>query len=141
MATPKPKPAIPETTAAWGRQEAEVLAGADLVDKAELVGKTFAITGFMFTHNDKAGIAYAYLEGEFEPGGDRFQFNDASTGVRAQIEAFAAGKGLTPALDEWTDTLIVCPRGLRRSEYDAFDNRGKPVRAKTYYLTTSGTRA
>lgn len=128
-------------TTKWGNQDAEVLAGADLVNKAELEGVPFRMTGFKFTHNDKSGIGYVYIEFETEPNGDRKQFNDASTGVRQQMEAYCDARQLKPALEEWVDVSIVAPRGLRVSEYDTTDERGKPTRGRTFYLTTSGGRA
>lgn len=130
--------AIPQTTA-WGTGEAEVMAGVDLKDKAELEGVPFCMTGFKFTVNAQ-NIGYVYVEAEFEPGGARFMFNDASTGVRAQVDAYFAAKEVKVELDKWYDVKIVAPRGLRVSRYEAMDGRGKPVQAKTYYVTTSGTR-
>jgi hypothetical protein len=141
MATTKATPADFVNTYDWGGEQSEVLAGADLVDKAELLGRPFRIRGFKFTHNEKQNIGYVYVEAEWEPDGERFQFNDASTGIRQQVEAYFDSKGWKVELEKWVDVKIVAPKGLRKSEYDAFDGRGKPVRAKTYYLTTSGARA
>lgn len=141
MATPKTAAAAPEReTVQWGTQQAEVLAGADLKDKAELIGTEFAVTGFKFTHNLAQNISYVYVEFEFKPNGERFQFNDSSTGVRQQIETYASERGLmTGELDVWKDCLIVCPKGLRVSRYDVDTPRG-PRESKTYYLTGLGKR-
>lgn len=137
MVTKKTTPTPADKPIMWGNQQAEALDAADLVDKAELLGREFAITRYKFTHNPTANIGYAYLEAEFEPGGESFQFNDSSTGVRQQIEAYHSAK--YPAekwvLETWYPCLIVCPKGVRKSEYDTLDDRGKPARGKTYYLT------
>jgi len=129
----------PAKTTAWGTGQAEVLAGVDLKDKAELEGVPFCMTGFKFTVNGQ-GIGYVYVEAEFEPDGERFMFNDASTGIRAQVDTYFGNKGVKVELDKWYDVQIVAPRGLRVSRYEALDGRGKTVQAKTYYLTTSGSR-
>lgn len=141
MATPKnTAAALPEPKfEAWGSGQAEVMAGTDLVDKAALEGTQFCMTGFKFTTN-KDGISFVYVEGEYEPGGERFMFNDASTGIRQQVEAYFAGKSITPELEKWYDVEILAPKGLRVSHYKALNGRGKEVDAKTYYITTSGTR-
>lgn len=144
-ATAKTESPAPAKTIAWGTGEAEVLAGVDLKDKAELLDVPFCMTAFKFTTN-KDRIVYVYVEAEFEPDGERFMFNDASTGVRQQIEAYVAARGIELAFDTWFDVKtatspgIVAPRGLRVSRYEALDGRGKPVQAKTYYMTTSGSR-
>lgn len=129
-------------TASWGDKEVQVIGGVDLMDKAELVGKPFMITAYKVTVNERAEnpISYVWLEFELEPNGTRYQFNDASTGVRQQMDAWFVAQDLKPALDEWYDAEILAPRGLRFSEYDTKDSRGKAVRGKTFYLTGLGKR-
>lgn len=132
-------------TTDWGTESAELLAGADLINKAELLNVPFRMTGFKFTQsvNKKTGqvIGYVWIEFETAPGGDRKCFNDASTGIRAQMEAYCNARELEPDLEQWVDVSIVCPKGLRDSEYDTTDERGRPVRGRTFYLTTAGGRA
>ena len=133
-------------TTAWGSDAAEVLAGVDLVQKAEMVNVPFLITGVKFTHNPNSNIGYVFVEFETSPGGERRMFNDSSTGVRQQLEEFAGVKGWAGAkgtieLDKWYDTRVLCPKGLRVSEYDTKDERGRDTRGRTFYLTTSGGRA
>jgi len=128
-------------TTAWGKDAAEVLAGVDLVQKAEMIGVPFLITGFKFTHNPASNIGYVYVEFETSPGGERRMFNDSSTGVRQQMEEFAGAKGLKIELEKWYDVRVLCPKGLRVSEYDTKDERGRDTKGRTYYLTTSGGRA
>lgn len=138
--------ALTGTADTWGSDPAEVLTGVDLVQKAEMVGTPFLITGVKFTHNPSSNIGYVYVEFELSPGGERRMFNDSSTGVRQQLEEFAGAKGWAGAkgtieLEKWYDTRVLCPKGLRVSEYDTKDERGRDTKGRTYYLTTSGGRA
>lgn len=124
--------------AAW--QDAEQLDGLDLIDKAELVGKPFRVSGFFFTENDK-GVAYVWVDAE-DVDGNTFTFNDSSTGVRAQLVAYVKAKGNDAAIDsgDYVNTSLVMPKGLRLSEFTVKDERGRDKNARTYYLTTSGKR-
>lgn len=131
----------PAVTSVWGNEPVEVLAGVDLVQKAEMVGVPFKVTGFKFTHNPASNIGYVYVEFEITPGGERRMFNDSSTGVRQQMEEFAGAKGLKIELEKWYDTAILAPKGLRVSEYDTKDERGRDTKGRTFYLTTSGGRS
>ena len=125
--------------ASWA--ESEQLDGLDLIDKAELVGRVFRVTGFYFTSNDR-DISYAYVDGE-DTDGNTFSFNDSSTGVRAQLVEYLKAKGNDAAIDtgEYVKASIVIPKGLRVSEFTVKDERGRDKNARTYYLTTSGKRA
>jgi hypothetical protein len=145
MATPntqdKPAPSV------WGGQATEVLAGVEILDKAELLGKEFAITAIM-TKVGSRDVSYVYLEGKFTPDGEPFQFNDSSSsGVRDQILSYLAKHDRADVLEEWWDlpVPILCPRGLRVSRYDKEvpNNRGgiETKKVATFYLTTSGERA
>jgi hypothetical protein len=128
-----------DLTAIWG-EDVEVLAGVDLLDKSELIGVPFLLTGVKFTVNDRS-IVIAWIEGERQDH-TPFTFTDTSTGVKAQIEAHCQAKGIsTDALDEWNNLRLVAPNGLRVSTYEVKDERGKTREARTYYLTTSGARA
>jgi hypothetical protein len=112
----------------------------DLLDKAELIGVPFLLTGIKWTINDR-DIIIVWVEGEREDH-STFTFTDTSTGVRAQIEAYAAVKGIsTDANGDWHDVRLIAPKGLRVSTYTVKDERQKDREARTYYLTTSGKRA
>lgn len=128
------------TPEAWG--DVDFIEGADLVDKAELVGKSFLITGIRFEKNSR-GIEYVYVEAEDEAG-EEFDFNDSSTsGVKAQLMTYLESRGATVNVEsgEVHDVKIAVPRGLRVSTYEVQDMRGKTKTAKTYYLTGGGRAA
>lgn len=129
----------PNLPAGWS--DADQLDGLELVDKATLIAIPFRITSVYFETNTR-GVEYVYVDGETQDGGG-FTFNDSSTGVRAQIITHLKQKGLDAAVDsgEVVPLNLVIPRGLRASEFDVTDDRGRPKRARTYYLTTSGKRA
>jgi len=125
---------------AW--QDAEVIEGVDLVDKAELLGKAFLITSVEFTENAQ-GVNFVYVSAE-DVDGTRFQFNDSSTGVRQQIAHKLTLTGRDAAIESGgqVDLRLIAPRGLRVSEYAVKDRTtGKMKTARTYYLTTVDTSA
>jgi hypothetical protein len=129
----------PHIPAAWN--DAEILDGMEIVDKATLKGVPFLVTGLTFRTNDKR-VNFVYVDGE-RADGSTFTFNDSSSGVRAQLVSYLAERGLSDAVDsgETVPVRIVAPLGVRVSEYDTEDDNGRPKRGKTYYLTTSGKRA
>jgi hypothetical protein len=136
----------PSTEATWGNDTVETLAGLNLIEKPNLKGVPFLITGYKFTYNESRKISYVYVEFETKPGGEREMFNDSSAnGVRLEVEEFhnAKNPGKPFELDRWYDTRILCPGGLRDSEYDVpgGDERGRPARGRSFYLTRSGGRS
>jgi hypothetical protein len=123
---------------------AEGLAGLDLIEKPNLLGVPFLITGYKFTYNEARRISYVYVEFETTPGGERQMFNDSSAnGVRLELEEFHAAKndGKPFELDTWYDTRLLCPKGLRDSTYPAKDERGRDTTGRSFYLTKSGGRS
>lgn len=129
----------PNLPAEW--TESEQLDGLDLIDKAELVGRPFRITGFYFEMTDK-GIGYVYVDAE-DTDKNTFTFNDSSTGVRAMLVKYLKDKGDDSPVDSgvYQNVSLVIPKGLRVSEFTVKDERGRDKQARTYYLTTSGRRA
>jgi hypothetical protein len=122
----------------WGR-DVEILDGVQIRDKAELVERPFLIETVWFETSTRA-IEYVYCQAQFE-NGESFTFNDSSSGVYRQIESYLASKGHKPEIGQEVPVRLVIPEGLRVSEYDVRDDRGRDKKAKTYYLTTSGKKA
>lgn len=118
-------------------KDAKVIKGFDLVDKAELVGVEFVITGVRFESGAR-NVGYAYING-IKRNGEKFTFNDSSsTGIKAQIMDAVSDEKLPTEYDtgEVVPITIHVPRGVRVSEYQITDVRGKDRNARTYYLTT-----
>lgn len=140
-----PIPEDPEATGAPTPEDdlwatAEVLAGVDVLDKAELVNVPFVVTGIKITVNSR-DIVTAWVEGQRRDR-TKFTFIDTSTGVKAQVDNYLAEHDLAGTLDEWINIKpFIAPRGLRVSNYEVKDERGKTRPARTYYFTTSGERA
>jgi hypothetical protein len=131
-----------QTGPTW--DDAEALAGLNLVEKPTLLGTPFLITGYKFTYNESRRISYVYVEFETTPGGEKQMFNDSSAnGVRLEVEEFHKAKndGKPFDLDVWYDTRLLCPGGLRDSEYPTKDERGRDVTGRSFYLTKSGGRS
>jgi hypothetical protein len=117
----------------------DVIEGFEPIDKAELVGRPFGITGVRFRENERK-VTFAEIE-IIDVNGQPGAFQDSSTtGARDQLARYLTDKGI-PLSSEWTDVRLFVPRGLRVSEYDApVDDSGKVRKAKTYYLTTEGRK-
>jgi hypothetical protein len=133
----------------------DVVEGRPLTDKASLIGTPLVITTVVFRKGakDKEGTQHDYVSCEYTavtaPPIEGV-FNDGSTGIRRQVVAYLADKGIVPkgyktSPDEpvWVQApegtpdpefsiRFLAPRGLRVSEYDSeFAPDGK---ASTYYL-------
>jgi hypothetical protein len=128
----------PQTVTPWG-SDVDVLDGLNLKDKAEIVGTPFLIESVWFETGQRA-VEYVYIQAQFEDG-TQFTFNDSSSGVYRQIESYLAAKGHKPEIGQAVPLRLVIPEGLRFSEYEVKDERGRDKKAKTYYLTTSGKKA
>lgn len=119
---------------------AEVIEGFDLVDKAELRGVEFVITGVRFDAGAR-NVGYVYVDG-VNRAGDKFTFNDSSgTGIKSQIIDLLNSKGIEVSYEsgEVIELQVHVPKGVRVSEYIITDVKGKERNARTYYLTTSGS--
>lgn len=119
-------------------KESVVLEGYDILDKAELIGVEFVITGVWFQTGAR-GVGYAYMNG-VKRDGSKFTFNDSSSGIKAQITEMISKLGKTVDYEsgEVHEVLIHIPRGVRLSEYEIKDVNNKDRKARTYYLTTGG---
>jgi hypothetical protein len=126
--------------ATWS--DAEVLDGLTIVDKADLIGVPFRITGVAFRMNARE-VSIVEIDAE-RVDGSTFTFADSSTGVRRQIVELlnSKGKEANDVTGEYHSLNVVAPEGVRVSEFMITDQEtGKQRAAKTYYLTTSGKRA
>lgn len=118
---------------------ADVIGGRDLLDKSELVGVEFLITGLRFERSTRNGVKFVYVTAERRDGTE-FEFNDSSNyGVRRQLTQYLEKKGIEPNYDnpdEVHQVNILVPRGLRVSEFEVKDDRGRTKDARIYYLTS-----
>lgn len=119
-------------------KKSSVIEGFDILDKAELLGVEFVITGVWFVSGAR-NVGYVYMNG-VKRDGTKFTFNDASTGIKAQITEMMTklGKPTDSDTGNVLEVLIHIPRGVRVSEYEIKDVNNKDRKARTYYLTTGG---
>lgn len=99
-------------------------------DKGKLVGVPFVVAAFKFNDGDYGTFATIHV---VTKDNQRYIINDGSTGIKDQLTEFF---NKTHQLGG-----LVCPGGLRVSEYDYEDEEGELKPAKTYYLETSDTTA
>lgn len=116
----------------------DVIEGFDPIEKDQLIGEPFGITGVRFRQNEQK-IVFAEVE-TVNADGEQAAFQDASTGVRDQLIKFLTDQGIKDWQNgEWHDIKLFVPRGLRVSKYEWRDKSdGKVKQAKTFYLTTAG---
>lgn len=115
--------------------------GADLIDKALLVGEPFEITALCFKRG-AGGIEYVFCDALLSDG-RTVSFSDSSTkGIRFQLAEMwlkRTGEDPTYPTDEtWNDVRIACRKGLRVSEFEV---EGQKKKGRTYYLAANGRRA
>ena len=125
--------------AAWIADEAWEVEGSNIVDKSRLVDVPFFITALSFRIS-ASDVQIVYVDIE-QIDGTTATFTDASTGVRAQLDAMWHAKtGEEPnytTTEEWCKARIIVRNGLRVSEYLP---EGRREKARTYYLTSNGQR-
>jgi hypothetical protein len=130
---------------------ADVVEGRPLTDKASLIGLPHILTSVAFRKGtkDREGNQHDYVSCEYTTVTEvpiEGVYNDGSTGVRRQIVAYLADKGVIdegyktdPDISVWVESedpdpeftiRFLAPRGLRVSKYsnDFTDE------AETYYL-------
>lgn len=128
----KPSVAVPLTFAdamsAWDTAGGVVEMPTDwrLVEKETLLGVPFLIHRFRF-HDGGANDEGEFVSVEVVTEDDRrLVFNDGGTGIYRQLVDWAAQSGRSGGL--------LVRGGLRVSEYEYFDDKGKGHQAKTFYL-------
>lgn len=102
--------------------------GVALVQKDDLVGKPFFIYDWQFSVGDLG--QYVTVRAVL-PSDEKVVFSDGSTGICRQLMEITsarqkAGKPIAGGL--------LCKRGLRRSDYAADPENGRPSAGTTYYL-------
>ena len=117
---------------AFGSDVAAVIEVVAVNDKAELLKVPFIIRK-AWLHTNASDVEFLYLEVETENDGNKTISDSSTTGVKAQVLAQFEKMGVT--IDgEKQDVSLFAPRGLRVSEYEVPDRRGKMKAAKTYYI-------
>lgn len=98
--------------------------GVKLVDKAQLIDQEFMVLEIREVMDKKSFQEYVNILC-IARNGNKFCFNDGSTGVAKQAREWVSRTGQTGG--------IYCQNGLRVSEYDV-EVDGKTTRARTYYF-------
>ena len=128
---------VARKTAGTFGSDAQVIEVQAQNDKAELLGVPFIIREAWVVVN-ASDVEFLYLNVETENDGFKTIADSSTTGVRAQVlgqltkvlkltEPFSLENGKV-------SVSLFAPKGLRVSEYDVVDRRGKNKKAKTYYI-------
>jgi len=124
------------TRKAFG-SDAQVIEVQEQHDKAELIGVPFIIREAWLEITGQ-GVEYLFMKVETENDGTKVVKDSSTTGVKVQVmEELSKVLNLTEPFTVETGKLtsaLFAPRGLRVSEYDVVDRRGKTKKAKTYYI-------
>lgn len=101
--------------------------GVKLVQKSQLVDREFMVLEMREVADKKTGALYWNVLGILR-NGNKFCFNDGSTGVAKQCEEYIARTGRTGG--------VYCEKGLRVSQYQVEDPQrpGVMLDAETYYF-------
>lgn len=98
----------------------------DTKQKGILIGVEFAIVGIEFHDGDNGEFATLHI---VTKDGRKLIVNDGSTGICQQardiVKRAPKGKRL----------IVMCPKGLTRSDYTYVDEAGEEHAASTYYLS------
>lgn len=125
---------------------AETIETADVVidlwplwDKSKLVNVPFAILGYDFTEGDfvtEQGDKTQYVIVRFiTKDGRRGRFADGSTGISKQLAYYEERR---TALGKTNRAVLKLENGLSESTYETKDEKGKVIKATTYYLAPAG---
>ncbi len=103
----------------------------EVVDKETLIGKPFLMESWRFNDAGKFGTFVSVVA--MDKDGNRFVFNDGSTGVAVQLAELSTYREAHGHPLPYAGRMVK--HGLRVSEYDYTDeNTGKVTPAKTFYL-------
>lgn len=102
--------------------------GPILQNKSELVGKPFVVVHWEFHKSEEYGGEFVSLW-VLTNDDAKYIVNDGSTGICDQLRELTDDQGV--------DSMLVCPHGFRRSDYEKTLPDGKTIQASTFYLDTS----
>lgn len=101
--------------------------GPILTDKNQLVGEPFVAVKWNFYPGEFGEFVSMWVLTNDDA---KYIVNDGSTGICAQLRALTDNNG--------QDGMLVCPKGLRRSDYKYTDPRtGDERPASTFYIDAS----
>lgn len=96
--------------------------GFQQIDKEELIGVPFVIVSWTFSKSKKFSNAEFVTVRVVTQDNRKLFFTDGSTGIYKQLKNIPQ------------PGVLLCEYGLRKSEYDYKDEKGKVTRARTYYF-------
>lgn len=100
-------------------------------EKARLVKVPFVALAWAFHDGDNGEFVSVTIVTKT---GEKLILNDGSTGIRDQLRK-VTDKRTARGADEVKATAgLVCPNGLRRSDYEYHDANGVVKNATTYYI-------
>ena len=107
-------------------------------DKAELLGVPFIIREAWVVINASV-VEFLYMSVETENDGFKTIADSSTTGVRKQVldlltKVLELAQPFSIENGKVSDLKLFAANGLRVSEYDVIDRRGKSKKAKTYYI-------
>jgi hypothetical protein len=104
------------------------------VDKAKLVNVPLAIALWTISEPGKGDFdgQYIVVRGMTQTG-ERFRFADGSTGIFRQLRKLT-GERIRDG-HPTPNAGLFAPRGLRVSEYEYTDDKGKKSKAQTFYIS------
>ena len=106
--------------------------GFESVDKKEtLVGERMALLSWTFSESKEYGGEFVTVRA-ITLNNRRIRFTDGSTGIKDQLKRLTEAR--TEAGHKMPNGALLCG-GLRVSEYDYQDDKGKVTRAKTFYIS------
>lgn len=103
-----------------------------VTDKNTLVGVPFIILEWHTNKSDydEKGYLSATL---ITKDGRKLVLNDGGTGIPVQLAEIAAAR--TADGDPNPTASLICAKGLRRSDYEYVNDKGRKATASTFYLT------
>lgn len=114
-----------------------VIQGLDVAVKEDLIGKAFIVTKITVNEGSFGPfVSLEYVTRDNHAG----VLNDGSSGIMAQCVAYIDAKGLSTGDGKTYDLVdagmpLKSSRGLRKSDYEYTDDKGKVIPASTFYMS------